>query len=221
MVWGARFGSWLCDELKLYRGSMSSLLSFRQFRPKWKIFWGNKLEYGLFINWIEEFFSQNSFILSHSQKIRWRSDRSTREDAEYEDRTKIQEVCPSSSLQRSTWAATWLVREQVCDTKIYFRFLIRCCVRGVVCSCFHSWRGRVIFRAIKVKAIVSRSDRSISFCAPCFSFSLSLSFIFSNSNDFASNSLFHCLFRSIETYRIDQLLVLFSFFFLFSAYNFQ
>lgn len=34
-------------------------------------------------------------------------------------------------------------------------------------------------------------------------------------------SLFHCLFRSIETYRIDQLLVLFSFFFLFSAYNFQ
>lgn len=89
--------------------------------------------------------------------------------------------------------------------EIYFCFLIRCCVRGVVGS-FHSWRGRVIFRAIKVKAIVSRSDRSISFCSTLFilSFSLSFSLLFFPIRTILLLIRFfiatrECLFRSIET----------------------
>lgn len=117
--------------------------------------------------------------------------------------------------------------------EIYFCFLIRCCVRGVVGS-FHSWRGRVIFRAIKVKATVSRSDRSISFCSTLFILSFSLSFIFSNSNDFASNSLFHRDSRMFVSFDRDERIELirtksinlscfnafFFFFLLFSACNF-
>lgn len=89
--------------------------------------------------------------------------------------------------------------------EIYFCFLIRCCVRGVVGS-FHSWRGRVIFRAIKVKATVSRSDRSISFCSTLFilSFSLSFSLLFFPIRTILLLIRFfiatrECLFRSIET----------------------
>lgn len=89
--------------------------------------------------------------------------------------------------------------------EIYFCFLIRCCVRGVVGS-FHSWRGRVIFRAIKVKATVSRSDRSINFCSTLFilSFSLSFSLLFFPIWTILLLIRFfiatrECLFRSIET----------------------
>ena len=85
--------------------------------------------------------------------------------------------------------------------EIYFCFLIRCCVRGVVGS-FHSWRGRVIFRAIKVKATVSRSDRSISFCSTLFILSFSLFF-----------SLFLFPIRTISCFS-----VFFFFFFFYSVH---
>lgn len=62
----------------------------------------------------------------------------------------------------------------------------------------------MIFRAIKVKATVSRSDRSISFCSTLFILSFSLSFIFSNSNDFVSNSLFHRDSRMFVSFDRDE-----------------
>lgn len=62
----------------------------------------------------------------------------------------------------------------------------------------------MIFRAIKVKATVSRSDRSITFCSTLFILSFSLSFIFSNSNDFASNTLFHRDSRMFVSFDRDE-----------------